>query len=85
MLRECCDLIGVKPDSAALSEEVDKIVVTRGINQLLKVVQRWDIFVVTTDDKGKQLQFYRHLINVLLENIRYVVSHTVLFLNIGIF
>ena len=73
MLMECCTLIGLKSDSAALCETLDKTLVIRGVNQLLKVVQRWDVYDVAADDKGKQLQFYRHVVNVLLENSWYVL------------
>ena len=68
MLMECCNLIGVKSDSAALCGPADKAVVIKGVNQLLKVIQRWDVYNVSADEKGKLLQFYRHLTGVLLEN-----------------
>ena len=72
MMMECCNLIGVKHDSTALSGSADLAVVIKGVNQLLKIVQRSEVYSVSADDKGKQLQFYRHLVSVLLENKWYV-------------
>ena len=72
MMMECCNLIGVKHDSTALNGSADLAVVIKGVNQLLKIVQRSEVYNVSADDKGKQLQFYRHLVSVLLENKWYV-------------
>lgn len=72
MLIECCNLIGVQSDSAALCGPVSQAVVIKGLNKLLKTVQSLKVYSESTDEKGKQLPFYRHLVAVLLENSWYV-------------
>ena len=72
MIMECCNLIGLRHDSTALSGSADLVVVIKGVNQLLKTLQRSEVYSVSADEKGTQLQFFRHLVAVLLENNWYV-------------
>ena len=73
MMIECCNLIGLKHDSSTLSGSADLAVMIKGVNHLLKTLQRSEVYTVSADDKGTQLQFFRHLVSVLLENKWYVI------------
>lgn len=68
MMVELCSLVGLQGDNNNLLGPMERSVVFRGVNQLLKVIQGRELYDQNLDEKNGsvQIKFYRHIAQVLI-------------------